>query len=493
MYKNNNSNPEFEDFYLPFGGKLKSDNRWIRLAKQIPWDEIESKYSSQFSKTGAPAKNLRIALGALIIKEKLKLTDREIVEQIIENPYLQYFIGLEEYQDEPPFDSSMMVHFRKRLSFKIISEINDLVCGVKNQEEASSDNNNDKEPPPPNSGKLLVDATCAPADIRYPTDVSLLNEAREKTEQIIDTLHEPFIGKVEKVRTYRRLARKEFNAFTRKRRTGRKVVRKIIRKQLGYIKRNLGYIEDLIKENGANLLSNTQYRNLLIINELYRQQMEMYVLKKHSTKDRIVSITQPHVRPIVRGKVSAPVEFGAKLSISLVNGFSFIDRLSWDAYNESTDLIEQIEAYKIRFGFYPESVHADTIYRTRNNRRFCKKHDIRISGPALGRPKKQTEDNKEMLLKQRQLARQDECDRNAVEGKFGQGKRRYNLGLIMSKLATTSETTIAVIFLIMNLDRAFLRIFQQLDFYWNLLRNNIFQKFQSAHSCKFPVFREECS
>ncbi len=203
MYKKNNSNPEFEDFYLPFGGKLKSDNRWIRLAKQIPWDEIESIYSSQFSKTGAPAKNLRIALGALIIKEKLKLTDREIVDQIIENPYLQYFIGLEEYQDEPPFDSSMMVHFRKRLNFEIISEINDLVYGVKDQEKGSSEKDKNDKEPPLNAGKLLVDATCAPADIRYPTDVSLLNEAREKTEKIIDTLHAPFVGKVEKVRTYR--------------------------------------------------------------------------------------------------------------------------------------------------------------------------------------------------------------------------------------------------------------------------------------------------
>ena len=114
-----------------------------------------------------------------------------------------------------------------------------------------------------------MDATCAPADIRYPIDVSLLNEAREKTEDIIDTLHEPLVGKIEKVRTYRRRARKEYNAFTKKRRAGRKEVRKIIRKQLGYLKRNVNHIENLIKVNGLNLLSRIQYRNLLVINELF--------------------------------------------------------------------------------------------------------------------------------------------------------------------------------------------------------------------------------
>ena len=268
MYKRNNSNPEFENFYLPFGGKLQSDNRWISLAKLIPWDEIEELYKSQFSKTGAPAKSLRVALGALIIKEKLKLTDEETVEQILENPYLQYFIGMEEYRYEQPFDPSMMVHFRKRLNLKTISEINDLVCRAKKEKEIPAEKD-DEDPPPSNTGKLLVDATCAPADIRYPIDVSLLNEAREKTEDIIDTLHEPLVGKIEKVRTYRRRARKEYNAFTKKRRAGRKEVRKIIRKQLGYLKRNVNHIENLIKVNGLNLLSRIQYRNLLVINELF--------------------------------------------------------------------------------------------------------------------------------------------------------------------------------------------------------------------------------
>jgi len=100
--------------------------------------------------------------------------------------------------------------------------------------------------------------------------------------------------------------------------------------------------------------------------------------------DKIISLYQPHVRPIICGKAKSPVEFGAKVSINLVEGFSFVEKIGWDPYNEYCDLKEQIKAYHNHFGFYPESVYADKIYRTKDNRRFCKKHKIRLSGPPLG-------------------------------------------------------------------------------------------------------------
>jgi IS5 family transposase len=114
----------------------------------------------------------------------------------------------------------------------------------------------------------------------------------------------------------------------------------------------------------------------------------MYEQRSRRIDDRIVSISQPHVRPIKRGKAGADTEFGAKVSISLVDGVSFVDRISWDNFNEGIDLIGQIKSYRIRFGHYPKSVHADKIYRNRDNRKYCKKHNIRLSGPKLGRPAK---------------------------------------------------------------------------------------------------------
>jgi transposase, IS5 family len=200
-------------------------------------------------------------------------------------------------------------------------------------------------------------------------------------------------------------------------------------------------------------LSHRKYRNLLVVQELYRQQLWMYENHSNKISDRIVSISQPHVRPIVRGKAKSNVEFGAKISVSLVDGFSFVDRISWDNYNESGDLKSQIEGYYKRFAFYPESVHVDQIYRTRENRRYFKKHGIRLSGPPLGRPKKVTEVNAAQLKQERHTHRQDELDRNAIEGKFGQGKRRFTLDRIMAKLARTSEAVISIAFIVMNLEK----------------------------------------
>lgn len=464
----------FENFYLPFGGKLSADNRWVKLAEMIPWNEFESSYAEQFSDdVGAPAKSFRLALGALIIKERLGTSDRETIEQIRENPYLQYFLGMSAYSDEPPFEASMLVHFRKRIGIDLVLAVNESVVqsaamtdgsksstasGVREETTSTKDNSDPPdEPPCGNQGQLIIDATCAPADIRYPTDLDLLNEAREHSEWLIDELYEQVGGCVKhKPRTYRRKARKAYLTIAKRRKKPAKLIRKGIRAQLNYLRRNLSHIDALLVA-GASLaaLNRLEYRNVLVIHEVYRQQQQMYQHKCRRIEDRIVSISQPHVRPIVRGKAGRPVEFGAKLSLSCVEGYSFLERLSWDNFNESQDLLEQIERYRTRSGHYPNSVHADQIYRTRANLRWCKQHGIRLSGPPLGRPAH--DEAQQVLLKQQ--AREDERIRVEVEGKFGQAKRRFGLGRVMTKLAETSETMIAITFLVMNLERRLRRLF----------------------------------
>lgn len=312
-------------------------------------------------------------------------------------------------------------------------------------------------PPPdsptttPNRGQLIADATCAPADIRYPTDVSLLNDAREKTEALVDRLHQPLVGQQPRPRTYRQKARQQFVAFVQRKQPSHNKIRQANRQQLGYLKRNLQAIDRLLERSEAlplRELSRREYMNLLVCRELFRQQQQMVDQHTQRIDDRIVSITQPHVRPMKRGKAGRDTEFGAKLSLSVVDGFSFVDRLSWDNYNESQDLIGQIEGYQERFGFYPESVHVDKIYRTRENRAYCQERGIRLSGPPLGR-KPQTVSREE-----KRQAAEDEAIRNQVEGKFGQGKRRFGLGRVMAKLAGTAATQIVLTFLVMNLERA---------------------------------------
>jgi hypothetical protein len=192
---------------------------------------------------------------------------------------------------------------------------------------------------------------------------------------------------------------------------------------------------------------------LLVVTEVYRQQLWLLKNNKQSIEDRIVSLSQPHIRPIIRGKAGKTVEFGAKLAASCFEGYVFLDRISWDNFNESGDLKAQIEAYYSFTGFYPESVHVDRIYRTRENRAWCRARGIRISGPPLGRPPAQ------VSPETKKQAVEDERIRNWIEGKFGQGKRRFSLNPVMAKLKNTSQTAIAITFLVMNLSTWLRRFF----------------------------------
>jgi hypothetical protein len=208
----------FKDFYLPFGGKLNPTNRWVQLAQLIPWEDLEEEYAAGFaieSGQGAPAIPFRTALGALIIKEKLGITDEETVMQIQETPYLQYLVGMQGYRDEAPFDPSMMTHFRKRISFEMISKVNEKIIAH------------------------LIDATCVPGDIRYPS----LCHSAESAKGFFDG-HQKAKSKYEL--------------------------------QLGYLRRNLR------RGVGLKSLSRQQYRNLLVTSEVFRQPN---------------SISQPHIRP----------------------------------------------------------------------------------------------------------------------------------------------------------------------------------------------------
>jgi IS5 family transposase len=474
----------FEDFFLPFGGKLSGDNRWIKLAELIPWDELEDDYAAHFCKGfGAPAKPFRMALGALMIKARLGLTDEELVEQIKENPYLQFFIGMEAFQYSAPFEPSMMVYFRKRLPEAVVNDCNKRivrhglrVIQASDSQDADDHGNNgggsightDESIPStqkrPNQGSLLIDATCAPVDIRHPTDLSLLNEVRELTEILIDAMHPQIKENFGyKPRTHRKQARQQFLAVAKKKKPRLNKIRKAIKQQLGHLKRNLASIDALIPCGGCLLAAGRNtYQKLLVVSELVRQQTILYHADSRSIPDRIVSLYQAHIRSIVRGKARCNVEFGAKISISVTGeGFTFLDRLSYDPYNEGEDLKAQTMAYRRRYGHYPGVICADQIYRTRSNRAFCQRHGIRLSGPRLGRPKS----DPELVAAEKQQFIDDQRQRNAVEGKIGQGKRRYGLGLIREKLAVTQGSTIAINVLVMNLQKL-LELLFMLFAYW---------------------------
>ena len=154
----------FTDFNQPLGLQMNPDNRWVKKAEMIPWETIEAEYARLFpSHTGMPAKPLRMALGSLLIQKQYHYPDEELVEQIRENPYYQYFIGLPGYEDKIPFVPSLLVEFRKRLSEDVLKEINEMIIEYNSQQD-----NDDSDDVSGNGGQ--------------PDQQDPANDSEEKTE-----------------------------------------------------------------------------------------------------------------------------------------------------------------------------------------------------------------------------------------------------------------------------------------------------------------------
>lgn len=159
------------DFNQPVGLKMSLENRWVKKAATIPWKTIEEKYAGLFpSKTGMPAKPLRMALGSLMIQKQYVYSDRELLEQITENPYYQYFVGLPGFQDEPPFVPSLLVEFRKRLNDEIMTEINEIIIAYNTPDDPGPGDGGGSDSgaetgESANRGTIILDATCAPQNI----------------------------------------------------------------------------------------------------------------------------------------------------------------------------------------------------------------------------------------------------------------------------------------------------------------------------------------
>ncbi len=440
----------FYDFNQSCGMQLDKSNEWVLLAERIPWEQMEKEYAAMFpSKTGHPAISLRTALGSLIIQNRKQLSDRKLVKEISENPYLQYFIGNTRFEKEEPFRPTSLVAFRKRLDVRFLMRANDL-CLENAPETPAHDKKNEsrrakqvKQPDEHgNLGTAILDATVSPQNIRYPQDFSLLNEAREKLQTMIDAFHKLY-HPWKKPRTYRRVARKEYLALAKSKKRTAKKVRAYIRRDLGRVKRDLGYLEDYMAEGYA--MPEKYINQYLTILELYRQQKYMFDNKTHTVENRIVSISQPFVRPVVRGKAKAHTEFGAKYDISIdEKGHARLEEISFDPYNESSVFQDAVTRYFERTGHYPRRVLADQIYRTRDNLAFCKEYHIELSGPKLGRPAK---DKKQSTKDEWQ----DNTDRIEVERFFSVDKRCNGAGLIMTKLEQTAMTSIAMAVLVTNL------------------------------------------
>lgn len=494
MIREKNPNQlKFEAFKTPFESQMKRDNRWVKLAESLPWEELIKVYAKSMSDFGRPALSPRVAIGALIIKTMLGLSDEETVAQIQENMYMQYFLGLEKYQEEPLFDPSLLVHFRERMGKEIVDQMNGVVVvkAIKEntnnqQQKARGRNRKDQKQPPgkanglvenkteevnsssetrskesvgneysfeetpvTHKGHYILDATIADQYIKYPTDVDLLNKSREHSEEIIDILYKnSTLGS--KPRTYRKVARAKYLDFAKSKKKTIKAVKTAQKQQLNYLRRNLQAIEMILQTDMRLLekLDKRTYRTYLVIQEIYSQQNFMVTNKVNRCDDRIVSISQPYVRPMVRGKQGKNVEFGAKILVGITEeGYSFVPKMEWDQFNEGSYVLAAVEDYKNNLGYYPEVVIGDQIFISRANKQALEKLGIRLSGKSLGRK------NQEEKAEEAERIKEEQKQRVKIEGKFGQGKNGYELNKIRMRKSNTSESMVYMIFFVMNLVR----------------------------------------
>jgi hypothetical protein len=437
MYKYSESFTNQLDLFvksLPFNGALDPENRWIKLAYQIDWLNFELIYAKTFSHTGRPGKDARLVIGALVLKHKLAISDEESASGgLTENPYLQFFVGLKEFRLQPPFDSSTLSNVRKRLGEKEFDEFERFI--IKDLQE--------KKLLKPTG--QLVDATVFQSDITFPTDCGLLNRVRKFCVQQIKRLVE-VTGT--KVRTYCRVAQKAYLAFNKKRKKTAKDVRHLQKAMLQYVRRNLAQLETLVKkaEETGHFIAGKILKQMETAKKIYAQQQYMYTKRLKRVESRIVSFCKPHIRPIVRNKAAAKVEFGPKASISHVDGLLFLDHYSYENFNEGTLLRQNIEKFEKRFGKKPEYVVTDQIYGSRANRELLKENEIRSVIRPLGRKSKDSETNANQRWRRRK-----QKERNRIEGAFGHTKKHYLLEEVCARTPKTEYSWIRMGLLSHNL------------------------------------------
>ena len=277
----------------------------------------------------------------------------------------------------------------------------------------------------------------------------LLNRCRQWTVKVIRTVEKRFNLK-EKARTYCRKAQQAYLGFQKKRRKTKREINLMRGKLLRYLRRNIGQLERLAAEYAGKLKAHEREFlkvRLETVKRIYAQQSELWRTKARSVKERIVSLHMPHIRPIVRGKAGRDVEFGAKALLSWVDGYCFLDKLGFEAYNEGEHPAGSLEKYKERFGSYPVISTGDGIFGNRGNREHLKAIAVRGGFKALGRSARSTENR--AWFRERQKRRS-----SRMEGIIGLGKNRFGLDRVRYRLAGGEEMWARLGLLAMNLATA---------------------------------------
>lgn len=289
-----------------------------------------------------------------------------------------------------------------------------------------------------NLDTMFTDATCYESEMRYPTDQKLLWECVEKGYELMCAASQK-LG-IHRPRTKYLDVEKANLTYRKQRKHTKSQTRKITRRLLDLLGKILKETRKMEREHeGVKLFTDRERQTFDIITKVYRQQHNHFRSgdSRESIPDRIVSVNKPYVRPIVRGKEVKSVEFGAKCNNILVDGISFIEKLSFNAFNEGTRLTHCIKMHKRLFGVDVKKIGGDASYAGNANREMCTSNGIQTSFVQKG---KRAKEKREKDFVRQELAR---VRATAMEGSFGTQKEHYSLRRVKAR---KKETEILYIF-----------------------------------------------
>jgi len=435
----------FQDKLLtPF---LDKNNELLKIAKAIDWNSLSDKLSQFYCPdNGRPTKSSRAKIGLLIFKHLYRSSDEETINTLKCNIYLQYLCNISIEKANGFCDPTTLVKFRKKIGLEGIKIIEEEVFQALKRAKLLK------------GRKLICDTTVVPSNIAYPTDVSLLEKVRQKAVKYLETAKK-FGAKT--YRTYKRIAKKVFVQYQKIRHHTIKSRRRTQKKIRQFAERNVKQLKEVvtaIKRNARNLCDSTSLslerararfikdiQNFLSTAiSILAQQRDIY--KGLAVEERIVSLHQPHIRPMVRGKYPVEVEFGPKTLLSCKNKFLFLDNLQFNNISDTHLLDIAIKGYKVRFGHTPTQLTTDKGFWSPHNQSLSEKYGIsKIAIENKG---------KSSHLRDKPFRKRLYKLRCSIEAKISLAKRKFGLNRILYNIPNGEEIWIRLGLIAMNLKTA---------------------------------------
>lgn len=392
-----------------------------KLYQAIPFEALAATIAlPKYSVSGRGCKpwfDVKGGIGLMVLKHYLCLSDELLIQRINTDWSMQLFCGIQLKAHERIADTNLPSFWRGYIARHL--DIDAL-------QKQLADH---WKPYMQQTGIGMQDATCYESRVAYPTDIKLLWQCCAQTYVMIVQLRKQ--NKLRISRCNYNKQKKVFLLYQKSRKKTKRQEKKLRKKLLKFLFRLLELLRQLQQSHAIKLSLKKEQRLKTIVNVYEQQHTKAYGDQAAQIKDRIVSLSKPYIRPIVRGKETKPVEFGAKVNKVLIDGISFIEHLSFDAFNEGTRFKEAIHVQRKLFG---KCTHhcADGIYATNANRTYCTSEHITTNFVPKG---KQKAEHIEQATIMRTVLNKERATR--LEGSFGNEKNHY----LLQKVNARNEHT----------------------------------------------------